>query len=496
MVITSIGLVVLQVVQAYRSVSVSLNLFNVSVSNAMDQVVNQFNEMKVDDYVSVDDQTTIRTYRRYEELNDRMLEIVRANSDLFYNEREVTFGTVLQDSAFIRRGVRLSRSDSNVVSQYNMLLNARKRLQMSDGGTLDFLESGLIPGDQIFTSDFNYALLDSLVREELIVNGVDMAPVLGVMRGTEGDWVYLSHKNMRQTLLESPYRYNIHLGGLPSVDDYYVVVYFHSSDMRLIFRQRFDLYYSLILIAILVALFLVLIRVIRNQNTLDEMKTTFINNMTHEMKTPIATIGLTTEMLCDETVTLDEASRQRFLTVVKDENHRLQVLIDTILQNAKMSNKNYSISYEHVDLNECVQEAVNSFGLQVQSRGGQLDVQLDADPSVIDGDKLHLTNMVYNLVDNAVKYSEGAPHVTIATCNVEGGIQLSVRDAGIGIDPEDQKHIFDKFYRVSTGNVHNVKGFGIGLNYVSQVVSLHHATIKVESKIGEGSTFTLFFPNE
>ena len=437
MVLTSICLVIVQVVQDHRSVAVSNNLFNVSVSNAMDNVVAQFNSMKVDDYVSAADQATIRAYRRYEDLNERMIDLVSVNGDLFYNEREVRFGTVLQDSAFIRPRARLSHSDSSVIKQYNTLLNARKRLQAAHAASLSLIDHGLISGDEVFSSEFNYKLLDSLVREELIINGIDMRPVLGVMRGMEGEWLYISHRGKEDLLLSSPYRYSIHLGGLPSVNDYYVVVFFRSSDLRLVFSQRFNLLTSLILIAILAALFWVSIHTIRYQNTLDEMKTTFINNMTHELKTPIATISLTTEMLRDETLTLDEPSRRRFLTVIKDETHRMQVLIETILQNAKMSNKSYSVNYEHVDLNDCVQEVVNSFGLQIETRGGTLDVGLHADPSVIDGDKLHLTNMIYNLVDNALKYSAGTPHITLVTDNSEKGIRLSVGDTGIGISHEE-----------------------------------------------------------
>ena len=495
MVLTSIGLVVVQVVQTHRSVNVSRNLFNVSVANAMDNVVAQFGQMKLDDYVSPADRASMRAFRRYEELNDRMIELVSQHEDLFYNEQEVQFGTVLQDSAYIRRRVRLSRSDSHVVVQYNTLLNARKRLQVTDARSLSMMDDGLVSSDEVFDSDFNYALLDSLVREELIINGVDLTPELGVLCASRDDLLYASDVAVSDRLRTSPFRYNLHLGGLPAVDDYYVVLAFRPSDLRLLTDQRFDLVTSLLLIAILVALFLVCIRIIMKLNMLDEMKTTFINNMTHELKTPVATISLTNEMLRDETVTLDAPTRRRFLTVIKDETHRMQVLIETILQNSKMSDRHYSIRPVSVDLNDLVREVVNSFGLQVESRNGRLEVELCDGQALVEGDKMHLTNMIYNLVDNAVKYSEGAPHIVIATQRDAQGVRLSVTDHGIGISAEDRKHIFEKFYRVSTGNVHNVKGFGIGLNYVSQVVALHRGAVNVESELGQGSTFTVVLPS-
>lgn len=494
MVLTSIGLVVVQVVQTHRSVKVSRNLFNVSVSNAMDNVVAQFDQMKLDDYVSSADQVAIRAYRRYEELNDRMIDLVSRHEDLFYNEHEVRFGTVLQDSAFIRRYVRLSRSDSTVLKQYNTLLNARRRLQMTNAKSLARMDQGLRSNDEVFSSDFNYALLDSIVREELLITGVEVSPELGVLRASSEELLYCSESSMKEELLHSAYRYNLHLGGLPSIDDYYLVLAFHSSDLWLLTNQHFDMVTSLLLIAILMALFWVCLRIISKLNMLDEMKTSFINNMTHELKTPLATISLTNEMLRDETVELDGDTRRRFLAVVRDETHRMQVLIETILQNSKMSSKNYSIHPVSIDVHDLIHEVAVTFGLQIESRGGTLDLQLCDDDSVVDGDKLHLTNMIYNLVDNAMKYSQGAPHVTIATHREAQGFCISVSDKGIGIAPEDQKHIFEKFYRVSTGNVHNVKGFGIGLNYVAQVVSLHHGTIRVESQPGAGSTFTVTLP--
>lgn len=494
MVLSSIGLVIIQIVQTHRSVRVSRNLFNVSVSNAMDNVVAQFDQMKLDDYVSPSEHNVFRTYRRFEELNDRMIDLVSRHEDLFYNEREVRFGVVLQDSAYIRRYVRLSRADSNVLDQYNTLLNARYRLQSINANSMAHIDEGLRSNDEVFSSDFNYSLLESLVREELIISGVELVPELGVMRGSSDDFLYCSKKSMKDQLLHSVYRYNLHLGGLPTIDDYYLVLAFHSSDLWMLTNQHFDLATSLLLIAILVALFVICLRIIRNLKTLDGMKTTFINNMTHELKTPIATIALTNEMLQDESVILDDATRRRFLSVVHDEIHRMQVLIETILQNSKMSNKEYSIRPVSVDVHEIIREVSVSFGLQVESRGGSMDLHLYEGDAVVKGDRLHLTNMVYNLVDNAMKYSKDVPQVVIATCYENGMLYISVKDSGIGIAVEDQKHIFEKFYRVSTGNVHNVKGFGIGLNYVSQVVSLHHGTIQVESVVGEGSTFKVGLP--
>ena len=215
---------------------------------------------------------------------------------------------------------------------------------------------------------------------------------------------------------------------------------------------------------------------------------------THEIKTPLATIGLACEMLRDETISQDSASRQNFIGIINDENQRMRVLVETILQSAKMSNKNFHISPKEVDVHQIIKKVAQSFTLTLSNRGGSLETQLNADPSVIEADELHLTNLVYNLIDNGIKYSANAPAITVSTAIVDHQLELRVSDHGIGISKEDQKHVFEKFYRVSTGDVHNVKGFGIGLNYVTQVVKLHQGHIALESELGKGSTFIITLP--
>ena len=199
-------------------------------------------------------------------------------------------------------------------------------------------------------------------------------------------------------------------------------------------------------------------------------------------------------MLRDETISQDSASRQNFIGIINDENQRMRVLVETILQSAKMSNKNFRINPKDVDVHRIIEKVTQSFALTLSNRNGKLETRLEADPSVIVADELHLTNFVYNLIDNGIKYSTDAPDITVSTAIVNGMFELRVSDHGIGISKEDQKHVFEKFYRVSTGNVHNVKGFGIGLNYVAQVVKLHQGHITLESELGQGSTFIITLP--
>ncbi len=341
---------------------------------------------------------------------------------------------------------------------------------------------------------FNYQELDSLIAEELLLNGIDLHPVVGIYDGSQGSFLYSSDASEENRLDESPYRYKFSPIGVVSSSQFFIILAFPHSSLYFQSNPKVYLYMTMFLLAVIATMFFMSLRTLRTQRRLDQMKTEFINNMTHEIKTPLATIGLACEMLRDETVSQDAATRSNFLGIIADENQRMRVLVETILQSAKMANKNFAINPKEVDINTLVKHVLQSFKLTISNRGGNIETHLDADPSVLEADELHLTNLVYNLVDNAIKYSTDAPRIVVSTSCEEGEIKLSVRDHGIGIAKENQKRVFEKFYRVSTGNVHNVKGFGIGLNYVAQVVRLHHGHIALDSELGQGSTFTVTLP--
>ena len=341
---------------------------------------------------------------------------------------------------------------------------------------------------------FNYQELDSLIVEQLLVNGIDLHPDVGLYNGTERSFLYSSDPQHEQQLEESPYRYNFHPAGVVSNSQFFIILSFPSAQLFLQRNSSLFVYLSVFLVLIIAAMFIISLRAMANQRKLDQMKSEFINNMTHEIKTPLATIGLACEMLRDETISQDSESRQNFIGIINDENQRMRVLVETILQSAKMSNKNFRINPKEVDVHQIIGKVATSFKLPIANRSGKLTTDLQADPSVVVADELHLTNLVYNLIDNGIKYSTDAPDITVSTRSVDGHLELRVSDHGIGISKADQKHVFEKFYRVSTGDVHNVKGFGIGLSYVAQVVKLHHGHIALESEPGQGSTFIVTLP--
>lgn len=341
---------------------------------------------------------------------------------------------------------------------------------------------------------FNYQELDSLIVEELLISGIDMHPYVGLYDGSQGSFLYSSDARQEYRLEQSPYRYSFRPIGVVSANQYYIILAFPTYSLPFQISNDIFMYTSMFLILVIAVMFIISIRTVANQRKLDQMKNEFINNMTHEIKTPIATIGLACEMLSDDSISQDTASRNNFIGIVADENQRMRVLVETILQSAKMSNRNFNIKMEELDINPVIKKVIQSFRLTMANRGGSIETHLDASPSIVLADELHITNLIYNLIDNGIKYSVGAPHIVVSTAREGNRFQLRVQDHGIGIPKDDQKHIFEKFYRVSTGNVHNVKGFGIGLNYVASVVKLHHGHITLDSEPGKGSTFTVSLP--
>ncbi len=249
-----------------------------------------------------------------------------------------------------------------------------------------------------------------------------------------------------------------------------------------------------VLISIVFIFFGYSVYLIIRQKRLSEMKTDFINNMTHELKTPISTISLSSEVLMDENAPPDPQRLKQYAAIIYNENNRLKTQVEKVLQLAALDNKNIPLKLEVVDVHRVIRQAVDSVQLTLNERGGSISCSLDAEHSTISADAVHITNVLYNLLDNAIKYSSDSPVISVSTHNGSHHLYITIADRGIGITKEAQKHIFDKFYRVPTGNVHDVKGFGLGLYYVKLMAEEHHGKIAVTSTPGEGSKFMLKLP--
>jgi len=275
------------------------------------------------------------------------------------------------------------------------------------------------------------------------------------------------------------------------IDPEYLIIYF-PTQQKYVFKQMWPfLVTSISVIFILTFSFYYIMLNNLKQKKLSVIKNDFISNMTHEFKTPISTISLASEMLADESIAQTPDKKQRYLQMIRDENKRLSVLVESILQTSILDKGEFKLKLSEVDIHDIINSAINNTHLLISQRKGTIQTFLKAQKFKLLADKVHLTNIIFNLIDNAIKYSKVEPEITISTYNTAEGIMIQVKDNGIGISKENQRKIFDKFYRVPTGNVHNVKGFGLGLSYVLAVVLKHNGTISVNSEVGKGSTFNV-----
>ncbi len=276
-------------------------------------------------------------------------------------------------------------------------------------------------------------------------------------------------------------------------DGHYFGIYFPSKSNILI-RQMNVWVFSSALILLVVIFFSYAILIILRQKRLSEVKTDFINNMTHELKTPISTISISSEMLMRDDVGGNEERRKQYAKIIRHENERLKSQVERVLQVATLSPEKLKVKQEDIDIHLLIDEAVQSVNVLLSERDGEVKVDLSASKSVVKGDLVHLTNLIHNLLDNAIKYTEEAPMIQISTADEGKWFVLRVSDNGIGIDRKHQNMIFDKFFRVPTGDVHDVKGFGLGLFYVKTVIDAHKGVVQVESEKHKGSTFTVKLP--
>ncbi|TFG44051.1 MAG: HAMP domain-containing histidine kinase [Bacteroidia bacterium] len=251
---------------------------------------------------------------------------------------------------------------------------------------------------------------------------------------------------------------------------------------------------SLLFSFIILATFAMSLFFIIRQKKISEMKSDFLNNMTHEFKTPIATISLAADTITNPKVINDETSIRHFIGMIKKENSRMNKKVETILQIASLDKKEIDFKFENVSMHSIIERSVETIEIQVHQKNVKITLNLRAPEPVIYGDYEHLTNLVNNLLDNGIKYSPGAPEITVETKNNEKGIILSVEDKGIGMTKNVQSKIFERFYRQSRGNVHDVKGFGLGLNYVRAIIDAHKGNVTVTSEPGKGSRFDIFLP--
>ncbi|MCF8366103.1 MAG: HAMP domain-containing histidine kinase [Bacteroidales bacterium] len=353
----------------------------------------------------------------------------------------------------------------------------------------------MIDQNQIFDIDkhLDPGILDSLLHKKIIDQGINTMFEYGVISSSNMKMVINKSEKYSNELEKEGFVFSLYPYEFVE-HPYFLTIYF-PYETRYLFKQMASIIFiSLILIVIIVMLFIYVIKVIVWQKRLSEMKSDFINNMTHEIKTPISTISLACEALSDNEIKKNKLLSDNYLKVINDENSRLGGIAEKILQAAAIENDNFKLKREKADMHELIDRVINNIALQVEVKDGKITCEYKATKPFINCDKMHIASVITNLVDNANKYSPRKPEILIETENYIDGIKICVSDNGVGISNENQRKVFDKLYRVPTGNIHDVKGFGLGLSYVKTIVELHGGKITVDSELKKGSKFCIFLP--
>lgn len=332
-------------------------------------------------------------------------------------------------------------------------------------------------------------LLETLLKKEFVGRGINVNFEYVIYDCFTdsivfGDFISLDKTEQDQLQSKS---YNIKWDR----DGHYFGVYFPTKLTYIINRMGIWMFSSSIILIIMI-FFAYTINVILKQKRLSEIKNDFINNITHEFKTPISTISLSADVLLQPNISPDRL--KNYAKIIKDENNRLKNQVDKVLQLATLEKDKLKLENEELDLHEIINDSIKSFELLVRQQNGDISCNLMAKNCIIYGDKVHVSNILYNLIDNGIKYSPENPKIEIATNSTDDHIEISVKDYGLGIPEESQNNIFEKFYREPTGNVHDIQGYGLGLNYVKTIVEAYKGKIKLISKEDQGSTFVIKLP--
>lgn len=352
----------------------------------------------------------------------------------------------------------------------------------------DTLAFGNKPIEEVI--DIN--LLDSLLAFEFLCMNLTDEYKYGVFNEKDSSFIMGPYEGMESEIISSEHR--VSLTCIYKEDVYFLGVLFNDQS-RLMFTQMiFPIILSSLFLIILIISFYMVIKLMFRQKRLSRVKNDFINNMTHEFKTPISTISLSSEMLLKPEINKFPYKTRRYATVIFDENARLQKQVEQVLQLSVLDRGEFRIKLKEVDLHRIIRKMAEHFSVNARKRGGMITTDLKAEKYEFNADRTHLSNIISNLIDNALKYSPEEPNITISTRNERNKIILSIADNGIGISAENQKHVFKKLYRVPTGNLHDVKGFGLGLFYVKTMVEAHGGKIKLNSELSKGTTFTIEFP--
>ena len=496
MTLAFVGLVILQV-NYLRETSTNIeNDFNNNVNRSLYQVSKAIEEVEIKRYLD----ETIQKYTQKKvnnEIEQLTLDSIRLSIESMADFESITLGDTINIDQTItfeaskvslaeQRGIgSIQGASESLFKQYKEKFYQSKSLL--DQVALRWMKE---TSNQPLEERLNFDDLTQLLKMELENNKIFIPYHFCVVDKNE-QVLYLCHKG-DSIIGEGVYKQGL-FPSEKSYNPFYIKIVFPTK-RSFIIKSLSLLVPSLMLIVILLLIFIYTIFVIFRQTNLSIMKNDFMNNMTHELKTPISTISLASQMLQDPLVGKTPEKLKYISNVVADETKRLRFLVDKVLQMTIFEREKQLLKFIELDTHEIIIHSISNFSLKVESKNGKILSELNAENPWITGDEVHFTNVIFNLMENALKYSKDSLVLNIKTWNERDRLLISIQDNGIGIKKDHLKRIFEKFYRVPTGNIHNTKGFGLGLSYVKKIINDHNGLIRVESEQNIGTKFIISIP--
>jgi len=493
MIVTFVGLIFLQARYVRINAEMIENQFSESVQRSLFQTAILVEENEALEYLG----QTLEGVD-YSGKKNNLLTLSDANPQLQTNIDSVTDKLKLTSDKLSKPQVRLSTGHGKAtIEETSRYLQEQFKRNFSRSKTI--LDQAVFrwlkeSDNKEISERVDFEDLYNILQKVLVNNGVQL-PFYYSIVNKEGKIIYRCNKsNYQNQSAKSGNAYTQKL--FPSEDSAngaYLQITFPTKQ-NYILNSMSLLLPSILLVLVILCIFIVAIIIIFRQKQLNNMKNDFVNNMTHELKTPISSISLASQMLQDPSVGKTPQTLLHISNVIRDETKRLSLMVEKVLQISIFEKDKSMLKLNEMQINELIKDIINNFSLKVTSKGGQITSKLNATHDIALIDEVHFTNIIFNLLDNALKYCDKPLLLTIETWNEKDNLLISIEDNGIGIQKEDQKRIFEKFYRVSTGNLHNVKGFGLGLAYVKKIITEHRGTIKVESEPKIGTKFIITIP--
>ncbi len=436
------------------------------------------------------------------------IETNRLIQEIVANEGRISFTTGASENASSSNNqkgnlrvesLEVNDADSSSENAMSADLFGQMTAQMN-GNTVDISDSGSNVSVQINNSPYILSEqipkmpLDSLLKSAFENRGITLPFELGVRDRETSNLIYKSQDFDGSLPIEKAYITNLFPKNDLGYEDADLVLSFSGKRFYLLRSSSTVIILALIFMIIIVVAFTVVVQAFIRQKNLSEIKNDFINNMTHEFKTPIATINLAADSINNPAVLEDRDQLMVYSKIIKEESLRMNDHVEAVLQTSLLDKEQLELKMTIIDLNEVIRNCQKSAELSLEAKRGQLEFNLFEEKLEILGDATHLTNVILNILDNSVKYSSKRPKILISTAREETEVVVSIEDNGIGMGKEFQQKVFEKFYRIPTGNIHTVKGFGLGLSYVKSIIELHRGHVKLKSEAGNGTKFTLFIP--